>query len=303
MGFGYGTCITAASTTAKTVSMYGYKLTKGGIVSIKFAYNVPADATLNINNTGAKPIYYNGSAITANIIKAGDTATFVENNVITNALNNKADSTHTHSLESLGIAYGECDTEPPSSLPRTVSIDNFILKHNSIVTIKFTNDVPANATLKINNTINRPIYYNGSAITEGIINGGDTATFIYEGYHYNRYYLISSINHTHSLESIGVVYTICDTAAASTNKLLSIDNFTLKRNSIIVVKFNYDVPANAYLVINYMRYNKIYYNGSAITANIIKSGDTATFIYDGTNYNLISLDRDFNPITIDLLIL
>ena len=77
MGFGYGTCDTAASTTAKTVSMSGYKLIKNGMVSIEFDYDVPANATLNINNTGAKSIYYKKAAITDNIIKAGDIATFI----------------------------------------------------------------------------------------------------------------------------------------------------------------------------------------------------------------------------------
>ena len=29
----------------------------------------------------------------------------------------------------------------------------------------------------------------------------------------------------------------------------------------------------------------------AITANVIQAGDTATFIYDGTNYHLLAVDR------------
>jgi hypothetical protein len=54
-----------------------YSLATGGIVSVKFTNAVPANATLNINSKGAKAIYYRGSAITANIIKAGDIATFI----------------------------------------------------------------------------------------------------------------------------------------------------------------------------------------------------------------------------------
>ena len=49
----------------------------GGYVTIRFDYDVPADATLNINSEGAKAIYYRGSAITAGKIKAGDRATFI----------------------------------------------------------------------------------------------------------------------------------------------------------------------------------------------------------------------------------
>ena len=77
LGFGYGTCSTAEATAAKTASITNYTLSTGGIVSIKFTYGVPADATLNINSKGAKSIYYNEAAITNNIIKAGDTATFI----------------------------------------------------------------------------------------------------------------------------------------------------------------------------------------------------------------------------------
>ena len=77
LGFGYGTCTTAAATAAKTASISSYALTTGGIVSIKFDNDVPANATLNITSKGAKAIYHRGAAITAGVIKAGDTATFV----------------------------------------------------------------------------------------------------------------------------------------------------------------------------------------------------------------------------------
>lgn len=77
LGQGYATCTTAAATAAKVASLSSYALSTGGIVSIKFSYDVPANATLNINSKGAKAIWYNGAAITAGIIKAGDIATFM----------------------------------------------------------------------------------------------------------------------------------------------------------------------------------------------------------------------------------
>lgn len=79
LGQGYAICNTQASTTAKVVSLTGYELEDGGIVSIKFTYDVPASATLNINNKGAGTIYYRGSAITDGVIKAGDIATLMYN--------------------------------------------------------------------------------------------------------------------------------------------------------------------------------------------------------------------------------
>lgn len=77
IGFGYGTCATDAATVAKTATLTGYELVAGGIVSIKFTYAVPASATLSINSQTAKAIQYNGSAITAGIIQAGDLVTFI----------------------------------------------------------------------------------------------------------------------------------------------------------------------------------------------------------------------------------
>ena len=77
LGFGYGTCSTAAATAEKTASITNYVLTTGGFVTVKFENDVPASATLNITSKGAKPIWYHGAAIVDGIIKAGDYATFV----------------------------------------------------------------------------------------------------------------------------------------------------------------------------------------------------------------------------------
>ena len=60
-----------------TASISSYSLTVGGVVSIHFAYDVPANATLNIRSKGAKAIYYKNAPITAGVLKAGDTATFI----------------------------------------------------------------------------------------------------------------------------------------------------------------------------------------------------------------------------------
>ena len=77
LGFGKGTCTTAAATAAKAVTLANYALVTGGIVAVQFTYAVGASATLNINGKGPKPIFFRGSAIAANVIAAGDTATFI----------------------------------------------------------------------------------------------------------------------------------------------------------------------------------------------------------------------------------
>lgn len=77
LGQGYGTCPTAAATGAKTSAITGYKLAAGGVAVIRFTYAVPANATLNITGTGPKPMYFRNARIVANVIKAGDTVTFM----------------------------------------------------------------------------------------------------------------------------------------------------------------------------------------------------------------------------------
>lgn len=77
LGQGYGHTMTPTATAEKAVACSNYQLVVGGIVSVKFDYAVDASATMNINAKGAIPIYFNGSAIIANIIKAGDLATFI----------------------------------------------------------------------------------------------------------------------------------------------------------------------------------------------------------------------------------
>jgi hypothetical protein len=62
---------------AKVATLSNYTFTTGGIVAVNFTNAVPASATLNINSQGAKAIYHKGTAIKANVIKAGDTATFI----------------------------------------------------------------------------------------------------------------------------------------------------------------------------------------------------------------------------------
>lgn len=75
-GQGYGTCSTAEATTAKAATLADYEIVENGVVAVRFTNAVPANSTLNINSKGAKPIYYKGSAIPSDIIRAGDTATF-----------------------------------------------------------------------------------------------------------------------------------------------------------------------------------------------------------------------------------
>ena len=58
----YGYCETAAATAAKVVDMTGFVLVEGATIFVKFKErNNAANPTLNVNGTGAKPIYRYGT--------------------------------------------------------------------------------------------------------------------------------------------------------------------------------------------------------------------------------------------------
>ena len=73
----YGTCSTAAATAAKVVSCSNFALIVGAEITVKFTTtNTATNPTLNVNSTGAKAIYYRGSAISAGYLAANRTYTF-----------------------------------------------------------------------------------------------------------------------------------------------------------------------------------------------------------------------------------
>lgn len=66
VNIGYFVCDTAAGTADKAVTAAGYELFHGGSIKVKFNNrNTAGSATLNINNKGAKALYYGGNPVSA----------------------------------------------------------------------------------------------------------------------------------------------------------------------------------------------------------------------------------------------
>lgn len=193
-----------------------------------------------------------------------------------------------------GTFYGVCDTAE-DTVAKTVTISGFpsTLTAGMQVTIKFTNKSGvASATLNVNGTGAKPIYrYGTTAVSTGTTTSGWVAgavqTFTYDGTGWVREYWN---NTTYTNVALGQGYATCSTAAATTAKTASLSSYSLTENGIVSIKFTYDVPAGATLNINSKGAKAMYYKGAAITAGVIKAGDTATFIYN-TYYHLISIDR------------
>lgn len=99
----YGTCSTAAATAAKVVSCSGFSLITGSEITVKFTVtNIASNPTLNVNSTGAKAIYYNGSAISAGYLKANKTYSFRYNGTQYDLVGD-IDTNTTYSLSSFGV--------------------------------------------------------------------------------------------------------------------------------------------------------------------------------------------------------
>lgn len=72
---GIGECTTEGAT--KVVSITSFSIEAGVQVRIHFTKSVPASSTININDSGGKPIYWKASAIGDNVIVEGDYANFI----------------------------------------------------------------------------------------------------------------------------------------------------------------------------------------------------------------------------------
>ena len=89
---------------------------------------------------------------------------------------------------------------------------------------------------------------------------------------------------------MGFGYGECNTAAATTAKTATINNFRLGTSGIVIIKFANAVPASATLNISSTGAKPIYYAGAAITAGVINAGATVTMVYADSTYIVLSID-------------
>lgn len=92
-------------------------------------------------------------------------------------------------------------------------------------------------------------------------------------------------------------YCTCNTTAATTIKEVTFTGFSLAAGAVLLVKFaNGNTAANAKIKITYdtnktTEAKNIYNNGAAITATTSwAAGSIVEFYYDGTNWNIISMN-------------
>ena len=185
----------------------------------------------------------------------------------------------------------------------TVDDPKFVLRVGTIIAFKpSVSNSASNVTLNVNGTGAYPIWYGTSEYTSSSTTPTGTKDahnfYMFNGTHW---VWISRSNYiTYSPASLGFGYGVCDTAESTTAKAVNISSYTLVVGGIVAIKFTYGVPANATLNIRTRGAKKIFYNGSAITSGVIKAGDTVTLQYDGTQYQVINIDREVPTKTSEL---
>ena len=200
------------------------------------------------------------------------------------------------------LPYGVCETAEGTAAKTVTVKGDFTLEEGAIVLVKFTAQNKASSpTLNVNGTGAKPImrYGTTAASTSTTVSGwvaGAIQMFIYDGTNWIRDYWS---NTTYTNAALGQGYATCSTAAATAAKTASLSSYALTLGGIVVVKFTNGITvANPTLNINSKGAKKIFYKGSALTdTTLVKANDTVSMIYDGTQYQMFSIEKDTNTDT------
>ena len=246
----YGTCSTAAETAAKVVSLSGFKLQTGAEVTVRFTVtNTASSPTLNVNNTGAKPIQYRNAAIAAGYLAANRTYRFVYDgssyelvgDVDTNTTYTAATAAPKAPASSAAVGtsakYAREDHVHPVQESVTGSSGSC------------TGNAASASKLATKRTIGG-VQFDGSA----------------------------NIHH----------YGACSTAAGTAAKVVALSGFVLATGAEITVKFSAtNTAANPTLNVNSTGAKGIRYKNAAVPSGYIVANKTYRFVYDGTYWQIV----------------
>jgi hypothetical protein len=205
--------------------------------------------------------------------------------------------------DAASLAYATCDTVAATAA-KVVTVsgnENWELKIGSVIMVYFSaSNSASNVTLDVNGTGAYPIWYNNAEYTStGTAYTGyakRVIEYMFNGTHWVWMGSSYDANTTYKNVALGHGYATCSTAAATAAKVGTLSSYALTVGGIVAVKFTNAVPANATLNINSKGAKNMFFRGAKITAGVIKAGDIATFIYDGTQYQLLSVDRWQNDV-------
>lgn len=204
------------------------------------------------------------------------------------------------------------NTTPPS----------FSLVSGAKIIVKFTYTISvANATLQVGaNDAAKPIHFQGAPLAANIIKAGTSVLLSYDGTSFN---IIGGLGTQFTagdgLDLNGETFSVddtvarlgndgqsvilpefvpgffvgsCSTAADTAAKTLDINGYELVRKSGVAVTFTNGISvASSTLNISSKGAKPIYLRGAALAANVVLAGDIVSMVYNGTQYEIISIER------------
>jgi len=94
---------------------------------------------------------------------------------------------------------------------------------------------------------------------------------------------------TQDINDSKVYFATCSTGGSTAAKTVTATGFSLVTGAKIIVKFtNANTAANPTLNVNSTGAKAIYQNGAAIAANVIIANGVYEFVYNGTQFDLVS---------------
>ena len=177
----YGTCNTAASTTAKSVvCSEATSLYTGLTITVKFSTaNTVLAPTLNVNQLGAKAIWVD------NAVTSTSNCLFWNTNAL---ITFTYDGTQWLVIDQPSSYYVACTTAA-ATVAKVATVASSVVRKGTTATVTFTyaHNSTSNATLYITGTstnANRTMYINGAAVNNTNGNSwsaGESVTFIFNG--------------------------------------------------------------------------------------------------------------------------
>lgn len=246
----YGTCSTAAGTAAKVVSIPGFALATGAEVTVRFTVtNTASSPTLNVNNTGAKPIQYRNAAISAGYLAANRTYRFVYDGTCWQLVGD-VDTNTTYTAATV-VPKAPASSAAVGTSAKYAREDHVHPVQESVTgsSGSCSGNSASASKLATKRTING-VQFDGSA----------------------------NIHH----------YGACSTAAGTAAKTVALSGFVLATGAEITVKFSAtNTAANPTLNVNSTGAKPIRYKNAAVPSGYIVANKTYRFVYDGTYWQIV----------------
>jgi hypothetical protein len=217
-----------------------------------------------------------------------------------------------------GIAYGVCDMDWSISdviVFEAYQEEDVFLQNYSLLCIFFEQDATPQTQMRIKIGANGTPYfvtYRASAIPSDIIKEGDTGLFMFDGDEWNLIAVdkrISDVGTSGDYDDLShkpILYITDGNAAnASSPRTITsgVDDFTEGQKRVVCVKYTYGISSASPTMklgtngtAHPIYWHGAAYNGGATGISPIGAGDIVTYIFDGTYFNIISVDRKIDSV-------